>query len=216
MRKETKEEALEEILEDLESQDRAEKEEKDKAGDEKKSAEPEEKGGGGDEEKDVAEEKEPEAEDAEEKDEVPDRFKKKLDELQDKYVRQVAEFDNFRKRSEREKSQMFEQGQMNVLEKLLPVIDNFERGLDAAPPDEASKAFVDGMQMIYKQITKMMEDLDVKPIEALGNEFDPNFHNAVMQVESEEYETGTVAQEMQKGYMFHDSVLRHSMVAVVQ
>ena len=111
---------------------------------------------------------------------------------------------------------MFEQGQSSVLEKLLPVIDNFERGLQAVPEEEKDGAFADGMNKIYKQIMKQMEDLGVTPIEAVGKEFDPNFHNAVMQVESEEYESGVVAQELQKGYMFHDTVLRHSMVGVTQ
>ena len=111
---------------------------------------------------------------------------------------------------------MFEQGQGSILEKLLPVIDNFERGLQAVPEDEKDGAFADGMNKIYKQLMKQMEDLGVTPIEAVGKEFDPNFHNAVMQVESEEYESGIVAQELQKGYMFHDTVLRHSMVGVTQ
>ena len=111
---------------------------------------------------------------------------------------------------------MFEQGQSNVLEKLLPVIDNFERGLAAVPEAEKDGAFADGMNKIYKQLIKQLEDLGVTPIEAVGKEFDPNLHNAVMQVESSEFESGFVAQELQKGYMFHDTVLRHSMVAVAQ
>ena len=131
-------------------------------------------------------------------------------------MRQVAEFDNFRKRTDREKSQMFEQGQMNVLEKLLPVVDNFERALEAAPQDEASKAYAEGIDKIYKQLSKTLTDLGVEPIEALGHAFDPAYHNAVMQTESDEYDSGDVAQELQKGYKFHDNVLRHSMVAVVQ
>jgi molecular chaperone GrpE len=109
---------------------------------------------------------------------------------------------------------MFEQGQGSVLEKLLPIVDNFERGLAAVPEDEKDGAFADGMNKIYKQLTKQLEDLGVTPIEAVGKEFDPNLHNAVMQVESEEYESGIVAQELQKGYKFHDTVLRHSMVGV--
>ena len=146
--------------------------------------------------------------------EKKDPLKEKVDELNDKVMRQMAEFDNFRKRTEKEKAQMFEQGQSNVLEKLLPVIDNFERGLATVPEDEKDGAFADGMNKIYKQIVKQLEDLGVTPIEAVGKEFDPNLHNAVMQVESEEFESGIVAQELQKGYMFHDTVLRHSMVAV--
>nr|WP_022779334.1 nucleotide exchange factor GrpE [Butyrivibrio sp. AE3009] len=145
-----------------------------------------------------------------------DPLKEKVDELNDKLIRQMAEFENFRKRTDKEKAQMFEQGQGNVLEKLLPVIDNFERGLAAVPEEEKEGAFADGMNKIYKQLIKQLEDLGVTPIEAVGKEFDPNLHNAVMQVESAEYESGFVAQELQKGYMFHDTVLRHSMVAVAQ
>ena len=140
----------------------------------------------------------------------------KIDELNDKVLRQMAEFENFRKRTDKEKSQQFDLGQSNVLEKLLPIVDNFERGLAAVPEGEKEGAFADGMNKIYKQLIKQLEDLGVTPIEAVGKEFDPNLHNAVMQVESQEYESGIVAQELQKGYMFHDSVLRHSMVAVAQ
>ncbi|WP_029323321.1 nucleotide exchange factor GrpE [Butyrivibrio sp. AE3004] len=143
-------------------------------------------------------------------------FKEKFEEMQDKYMRQLAEFENFRKRTDKEKAQMFDNGAANVLEKILPVVDNFERGLAAVPEEDKGSAFADGMNMIYKQLMKQMEDLGVTPIEAVGKEFDPNFHNAVMQVDSEEYEEGFVAQELQKGYMFHDTVLRHSMVAVAK
>ena len=137
------------------------------------------------------------------------------DKKETKVKRQLAEFENFRNRSEKEKTQMFDMGAKNVLEKILPVVDNFERGLATPIVDEADQPFADGMQMIYKQLMKQLEDLGVKPIEAIGKEFDPNFHNAVMQVESEEYETGFVAQELQKGYLYKDTVIRHSMVAVV-
>ncbi len=150
------------------------------------------------------------------KKEKKDPMKEKIDELNDRVMRQMAEFDNYRKRTEKEKSQMFEQGQGCVLEKLLPVIDNFERGLAAVPEAEKDGAFADGMNKIYKQLITELENLGVTPIEAVGKEFDPNLHNAVMQVESKEYESGMVAQELQKGYMFHDTVLRHSMVAVSQ
>ena len=109
---------------------------------------------------------------------------------------------------------MYDMGAKNVIEKILPVIDNFERGLESVP-EGSDKAFVDGMQMIYKQLSGELEKLGVKPIEAVGQPFDPNFHNAVMQTESEEYESGTVAQELQKGYMYHDTLVRLSMVAVV-
>ena len=127
----------------------------------------------------------------------------------------MAEFDNFRKRTEKEKSSMYEMGARSVVEKILPVIDNFERGLDTVPEDEKESPFTEGMRMIYKQLMTELENIGVKPIEALGTEFNPDFHNAVMQVESEEYESGYVAQELQKGYMYRDSVVRHSMVAVV-
>lgn len=247
MKKETKEEALEEILEELEAGDKGKSGHRDrkheraddikhkdnsskksddkKAGDETKPDTDEtesvnengaESGNTAGQEGQVQEGDSGEAEEKESEDAIQPAYKKKIDELTDKFMRQVAEFDNFRKRSEKEKSQMFEQGQSNVLEKLLPVVDNFERGLAAAPDDESSKAFVEGTQMIYKQMSKMMEDLGVKPIEALGKEFDPAFHNAVMQVDSEEYGSGVVAQELQKGYMFRETVLRHSMVAVVK
>ena len=128
----------------------------------------------------------------------------------------MAEFDNFRKRTEKEKTQMFETGAKSVIEKILPVIDNFERGLSAVPEDAKEDAFVQGMDMVYKQLLNELDAIGVKAIEAVGNEFDPEYHNAVMQVESEEYESGVVAQELQKGYMYRDTVVRHSMVAVVQ
>ena len=145
----------------------------------------------------------------------PDPLKEKIDELQDRCMRQMAEFENFRKRTDREKAQMFDTGVVSVVEKILPVVDNFERGLAAAPASEEDKAFAEGMNMIYKQLVKTLDDMGVKPIEALGQDFDPNFHNAVMQVEAtEEYASGKVAQEMQKGYIYHDTVVRHSMVAV--
>ena len=129
--------------------------------------------------------------------------------------RQMAEFDNFRKRTSKEKEQMFSMGEKSVIEKMLPVVDNFERGLAAVPENEKDSAIVSGMEMVYKQLIKQLEDLGVKPIEAVGKEFDPNFHNAVMQVESDKFETGVVAQEFQKGYTYHDMVIRHSMVGVV-
>ena len=139
----------------------------------------------------------------------------KIDELEDRVKRQMAEFENFRKRTDKEKAMMFETGAKSVIEKILPVVDNFERGLATIPEDDENSAFANGMKMIYKQMMDELEKLGVKPIEAVGQEFDPNFHNAVMQMESEEYESGVVAQEMLKGYMYHDTVVRHSMVAVV-
>lgn len=144
-----------------------------------------------------------------------DKKDEKIEELTDQVKRQMAEFDNFRKRTEKEKSQMYEIGAKSIIEKVLPVIDNFERGLAAVPNENKEDAFVDGMNKIYKQMLTMFEEADVKPIEAVGKEFDPNLHNAVMQTESDEYESGVIAQELQKGYMYRDSVVRHSMVAVV-
>ena len=143
-------------------------------------------------------------------------YQDKIAALEDKVRRQMAEFDNFRKRTAKEKEQMFSMGEKSVIEKMLPVIDNFERGLAAVPEADKENPLASGMEMIYKQLVKQLEDLGVKPIEAVGKEFDPNFHNAVMQVESEEYESGVVAQEFLKGYMYHDTVIRHSMVGVVQ
>ena len=139
----------------------------------------------------------------------------KITALEDKVKRQMAEFDNFRKRTSKEKEQMFSMGERSVIEKMLPVVDNFERGLAAVPEAEKGSAIASGMEMIYKQMMKQLEDLGVKPIEAVGKEFDPNFHNAVMQVESDELKSGVVAQEFQKGYTYHDTVIRHSMVGVV-
>ena len=143
-------------------------------------------------------------------------LKDKVTALEDRVLRQMAEFENFRKRTTKEKEQMFSMGEKNVIEKILPVVDNFERGLATIPEEEKGTPVASGMEMIYKQLTKVLEDLCVKPIEAVGKEFDPNFHNAVMQVESEEYESGVVAQEFIRGYMYRDQVIRHSMVGVAQ
>ena len=144
----------------------------------------------------------------------------KIEELNDKYMRLMAEFENFRKRSDKEKEQMFETGAKSVIEKVLPVIDNFERALNMAGPEKKSEAetdpFMDGMRKVYKQLMDELEKMGVKPIEAVGQEFNPDFHNAVMQIDSEEFESGMVAQEMQKGYLYNDSVVRHSMVGVAK
>lgn len=170
-----------------------------------------------------AEEVKQEAEDSSKKDkkkkekkEKKDKKDEQIEELQDRVKRQLAEFENFRNRSEKEKASMYEMGAKSVIEKILPVLDNFERGLAAIPEGEAESAVATGMQMIYKQMVTELENMGVKPIEAVGKEFDPNFHNAVMQTESDEYESGIVAQELQKGYLYRDSVVRHSMVSVVQ
>ena len=149
-------------------------------------------------------------------DKKKDKAQEKIEELEDKVKRQLAEFENFRNRSEKEKTAMFETGARSVIEKMLPVIDNFERGLAMIPEEEKDTPFADGMNKIYKQMVTELDGLGVKPIEAVGKEFDPNLHNAVMQVESDEYESGVIAQELQKGYTYHDTVVRHSMVAVVQ
>lgn len=141
--------------------------------------------------------------------------KEKIAELEDKVKRQLAEFENFRNRTEKEKQAMFETGAKSVIEKILPVIDNFERGFATVEPEDAEDAFVKGMNQVYKQMMDELEKIGVKPIEAVGTEFDPNLHNAVMQVESEEFESGIVAQEFMKGYTYRDSVVRHSMVGVV-
>ena len=139
----------------------------------------------------------------------------KIDALNDQLRRQMAEFDNYRKRTDREKEQMFSNGEANVIEKILPVVDNFERGFDTVQDEDKDDAFVKGMQKIYSQLQKELTDLGVKPIDCVGKPFDPSFHNAVQQVEDDTKESGTVAVELQKGYMYHDKVIRHSMVAVV-
>lgn len=144
-----------------------------------------------------------------------DKKDEQIEDLNDRLRRQMAEFDNFRKRSEKEKSQMFDMGARSIIEKVLPVVDNFERGLAAVPEEQRDDAFVTGMDKIYKQLMTELDAIGVKPIEALGQEFNPDLHNAVMQVESEEYDPGVVAQELQKGYTYKDTVVRHSMVAVV-
>ena len=207
---EKKEEMMEEVLEDLEK-DAAEKQAEEVSEAEETETETEAAESG-------------EAEDGQEApaDEKKGFFKKKKDkkdeqieELNDKLKRQMAEFDNFRKRTEKEKTQMYDMGAKSIIEKILPVIDNFERGLAAVPEEQREDAFVVGMDKVYRQMLTELDASGVKPIEAVGQEFDPNFHNAVMQVESEEYDSGVVAQELQKGYMYKDSVVRHSMVAVV-
>lgn len=149
-------------------------------------------------------------------DKKADSYKEKIDQLEDRVKRQMAEFENFRKRTDREKQAMFETGAKSVIEKILPVVDNFERGLASVSQEKLEDPFVDGMNRVYKQLLKELDGLGVKPIEAVGCEFDPNLHNAVMQVESEEYDSGVIAQELQKGYTYRDTVVRHSMVAVVE
>ena len=153
---------------------------------------------------------------AQKADKEKEALKAKVEELEDKTKRQLAEFENFRNRTEKEKAQSFDRGAVSVLEKLLPVVDNFERGFAAVEEEDKDDAFVVGMDKIYRQLMDELDKMGVKPIEAVGKEFDPAFHNAVMQTESDEYESGFVAQELLKGYTYHDTVLRHSMVSVVQ
>ena len=216
---EKKEEMMEEVLEDLEK-DAAEKQAEEVSEAEETETETEAAESG----EQAEETEESEAEDGQEApaDEKKGFFKKKKDkkdeqieDLNVKLKRQMAEFDNFRKRTEKEKTQMYDMGAKSIIEKILPVIDNFERGLAAVPEEQREDAFVVGMDKVYRQMLTELDASGVKPIEAVGQEFDPNFHNAVMQVESEEYDSGVVAQELQKGYMYKDSVVRHSMVAVV-
>ena len=143
-----------------------------------------------------------------------DKKDEQIEELKDKLTRQMAEFDNFRKRTEKEKSAMYEIGAKDIIEKILPVVDNFERGLGAVTEEQKEDSFVAGMEMIYKQIMTTLDSVGVKAIEAVGNEFDPDFHNAVMHVEDEEVGENIVVEEFQKGYTYRDTVVRHSMVKV--
>ena len=189
----------------------------------KKAEEPEKTSEAVEENKETEEEKEEEKKEEKKAskkktktDKKQDALQEKVEELEDKVKRQMAEFENFRKRTEKEKQAMFETGAKSVIEKVLPIIDNFERGLAMVPEEQKEEPFVDGMNKIYKQLLQELESIDVKPIEAVGKEFDPNFHNAVMQVENDEFESGVVAQELLKGYTYRDTVVRHSMVAVVQ
>lgn len=196
------EEILEEILEDLEEEASAKETEQEETKEEV-------------EEKETSEEQ-PKEEKKSKSKKKKDKKDEQIEELQDRVKRQMAEFDNFRKRTEKEKNQMFEVGAKSIIEKILPVVDNFERGLASIPEEEQGSAFADGMNMIYKQLLNELEQAGVAVIEAVGKEFDPEYHNAVMQVENDELEPGTIAQELQKGYTYRDSVVRHSMVAVVQ
>lgn len=137
-----------------------------------------------------------------------------IEELQDKVKRQMAEFDNFRKRTEKEKSSMFEMGATDIIKKLLPIVDNFERGFKSISDEEKEEPFAKGMDMTYKQMMKMLEDVEVKPIAAVGEEFNPEFHNAVMHVEDDSVGESIIVEEFEKGYTYRESVIRHSMVKV--
>jgi len=165
-------------------------------------------------EKNIEESKEEGKEETNKKKEKKDKKDLMIEELTDKYKRTFAEFDNYRKRTEKEKSAMYEIGARDMIEKILPVVDNFERGLQMVPEEERTQPFVDGMDKIYKQLMKSLEDAGVKVIEAVGKEFDPNFHNAVMHIEDENLGENVVAEEFQKGYMYRETVIRHSMVKV--
>ena len=192
------EEMEEEILENEEINDTAEEETTEEA------------------EEAVAEEPEAEKEKGSffKKKEKKDKKDEKIEELTDRVRRQMAEFDNFRKRTEKEKTQMFETGAKSIVEKILPVVDNFERGLAAVTEEEKGTPFVEGMEKIYKQMMTVLEEAGVKPIDAVGQEFDPNLHNAVMHIDDEELGENIIAEEFQKGYTYRDSVVRHSMVKV--
>ena len=172
-------------------------------------------------EEELVEEEDSEAGDEDKKDkklfkrkQKKDKKDEQIEELMDKLTRQMAEFDNFRKRTEKEKSAMYEVGAKDIIEKILPVIDNFERGLDAVTEDQKNDSFVTGMEMIYKQIMTTLDGVGVKVIEAVGQEFNPDLHNAVMHVEDEEVGENIIVEEFQKGYTYRDSVVRHSMVKV--
>ncbi len=148
------------------------------------------------------------------KKEKKDPKDEKIEELTDRLMRTMAEFDNYRKRTDKEKSAMYEIGAKDIIEKMLPVVDNFERGLAAVSEAEKGTPLVEGMEKIYKQMMKTLEDIGVTVIEAAGKEFDPNFHNAVMHIEDENFGENIISMELQKGYMYRDSVVRHSMVQV--
>ncbi len=150
------------------------------------------------------------------KDKKKDPKDEKIADLTDRLQRLMAEFDNYRKRTEKEKASMYDMGISGTVEKLLPVLDNFERGLASVPEEQKTSSVYVGMDMIYKQMIKLLTDMGVEPIDAAGKEFDPNLHNAVMQTEREELPENTVAQELQKGYTYKGSVIRHSMVSVVK
>lgn len=206
---ETKEEVLEEILENLEQEAK-----ENSAETEAESDTEETKVANDDTAKGKSDKKTKKK--ADKVDKRVEALEAEIADLKDRDLRRQAEFDNFRKRTEKEKTAMFETGARNVIEKILPVVDNFERGLATIPEDEAGSAFAEGMNMIYKQLMTELDKMEVKAIEAVGQEFNPELHNAVMQVESEEFESGVIAQELQRGYTYRDTVVRHSMVAVVQ
>ena len=205
------EEKTQEEAQEIEIDEAAETEENTEASSEEKTSEEDTTEESKEEESKEEESKEEEAKAEESSDD-------KVNELNDRYMRLMAEFENFRKRTDKEKEMMFETGAKSVIEKILPVVDNFERALEMAKPEEGAEPdpFMDGIDKIYKQLMTEFDNIGVKPIEAVGKPFDPQFHNAVMQEEAEGVESGTVTKEMQKGYMYRGSVVRHSMVSVAQ
>lgn len=212
MQEANKEEILEEVLEDLENAQTEKQDEQTESGETEQAAETEQTA-----EETGAPEEEKEASDDNKKGffkKKKDKKDEQIEELTDRVRRQMAEFENFRKRSEKEKSQMFDMGAKSIIEKILPVIDNFERGLAAVPEEQKEDAFVVGMDKVYKQMLTTLAEAGVEPIEAVGKEFNPDFHNAVMHVEDENFGENIVAEEFQKGYTYRDSVVRHSMVKV--
>lgn len=212
MQEANKEEILEEVLEDLENAQTEKQDEQTESCEAEQAAETEQTT-----EETGAPEEEKEASDDNKKGffkKKKDKKDEQIEELTDRVRRQMAEFENFRKRSEKEKSQMFDMGAKSIIEKILPVIDNFERGLAAVPEEQKEDAFVVGMDKVYKQMLTTLAEAGVEPIEAVGKEFNPDFHNAVMHVEDDEFGENIIAEEFQKGYMYRESVVRHSMVKV--
>ncbi len=208
MEEANREEELKKIFEETKTKEEPKAEEKEP---EEKDTQPETDEAAADEEPEAEEEKKGFFKKKEKK---KDKKDEQIEDLTDRLKRQMAEFENFRKRTDKEKSQMYAMGAKGIIEKILPVIDNFERGLAAVPQDQMEDPFAEGMTKIYKQMMTILEELGVKPIAAVGEEFNPDFHNAVMHIEDETLGENIIAEELQKGYMYHDSVVRHSMVKV--
>lgn len=208
MEEANREEELKKIFEETKTKEEPKAEEKEP---EEKDTQPETDEAAADEEPEAEEEKKGFFKKKEKK---KDKKDEQIEDLTDRLKRQMAEFENFRKRTDKEKSQKYAMGAKGIIEKILPVIDNFERGLAAVPQDQMEDPFAEGMTKIYKQMMTILEELGVKPIAAVGEEFNPDFHNAVMHIEDETLGENIIAEELQKGYMYHDSVVRHSMVKV--
>ena len=208
MEEANREEELKKIFEETKTKEEPKAEEKEP---EEKDTQPETDEAAADEEPEAEEEKKGFFKKKEKK---KDKKDEQIEDLTDRLKRQMAEFENFRKRTDKEKSQMYAMGAKGIIEKILPVIDNFERGLAAVPQDQMEDPFAEGMTKIYKQMMTILEELGVKPIAAVGEEFNPDFHNAVMHIEDDSLGENIIAEELLKGYMYHDSVVRHSMVKV--